>query len=84
MERAEYAHQAAAERHEESARIHELTANSYQRAALDGVDGPSQVLRHKADQHWRAAHDSHLHSAEHRAKAEGSEQSSKAFGRPIG
>ncbi|OBK31120.1 hypothetical protein A5634_14695 [Mycobacterium asiaticum] len=62
--RADQAHQAVIARHKELARIHELIANIYQRAAiegaLEGADGSPQALQHKADQHWQAAHDSHL------------------------
>ncbi|HTY34518.1 hypothetical protein [Mycobacterium sp.] len=53
------AHHAAAQRHEELARVHERTANTYQRAAMDGR-GSSAQLQQAADEHWQAAHDSHL------------------------
>ncbi|OBK94359.1 hypothetical protein A5645_16505 [Mycobacterium asiaticum] len=69
LERAREAHLAAAHRHEELARIHEQTANIYQRAAIRGDDGPRYLLQQKADEHWQAAHDSHLRQAEDEAKA---------------
>ncbi|OBI88618.1 hypothetical protein A9X01_15115 [Mycobacterium asiaticum] len=74
LERARDAHLAAAHRHEELARVHERTANSYQRAAIRGDDGPRYLLQQKADEHWQAAHDSHLRQAEDEAKARQGEQ----------
>lgn len=71
LHRAKEAHHAAAREHDRSARVHERTANTYQRAALRGDDGPPHQLQEKADQHWQAAHDSHLPSLDDEAKAEG-------------
>jgi hypothetical protein len=69
------AHHAAARRHEELARVHERAANTYQRAAMDGR-GSSAQLQRAADQHWQAAHDSHLEAVEDEAQAENSRKSS--------
>jgi hypothetical protein len=66
---AEDAHHAAARRHEELARVHERTANTYQRAAMQGPGSPAR-LQQAADQHWQAAHDSHLEAVEDEAQAE--------------
>jgi hypothetical protein len=76
LHRAQDAHRAAGQRHEELARIHEQLANSYQRAAMRGDDGPPQALQRKADEHWQAAHDSHLRSVEDHAKAQDPKKSS--------
>lgn len=69
------AHHAAARRHEELARAHERTANAYQRAAMDGLGGSARLQR-AADEHWQAAHDSHLEAAEDEAQAEDPTKSS--------
>ena len=66
---AQDAHHAAARRHEELARVHERAANTYQRAAMQGPDS-SAWLQNAADQHWQAAHDSHLEAVEDQARAE--------------
>ena len=63
------AHHAAAQRHEELARVHERTANTYQRAAMDGRGSPARLQR-AADEHWQAAHDSHLDAVADEAQAE--------------
>jgi t-SNARE complex subunit (syntaxin) len=76
MQRAEHAYHAAAQRHEELARVHERTADSYQRAALQGFDGSPEELQRKADQHWQAAHESHLRGIEDEAQAENPKKSS--------
>jgi glycerophosphoryl diester phosphodiesterase len=76
LRRAERAHSSAAQRHEESARIHERTANALQSAAMQGADGSPQVLQKKADEHWQAAHDSHLQTLEHEAMAQDPKKSS--------
>jgi hypothetical protein len=76
LRRAEEAHRASAQRHEELARIHEQTANSYQRAAMQGDDGPPNKLQAEADRHWQAAHDSHLRGVEDEAKAQNAKNSS--------
>jgi hypothetical protein len=68
------AHHAAAQRHEELAHVHERTANTYQRAAMDGR-GSSARLQQAADQHWQAAHDSHLDAAADEAQAENPQKS---------
>ncbi|OBG26579.1 hypothetical protein [Mycobacterium sp. E3198] len=68
------AHHAAAQRHEELARVHERTANTYQRAAMDGRGSPTR-LQQAADQHWQAAHDSHLDAVADEALAEDPEKS---------
>ncbi|HTX94172.1 MAG TPA: hypothetical protein VME67_04585 [Mycobacterium sp.] len=75
LRRAKEAHHAAAQRHEELARVHEQTANTYQRAALAG-NGSSARLRRAADQHWQAAHDSHLDAVEDEAQYEDPKKSS--------
>ncbi|MCV7096097.1 hypothetical protein [Mycobacterium kubicae] len=72
--RAQDAHHAAAERHRELARVHERTANTYQRVAMDREDAPE--LQDEADQHWQAAHESHLRSLEDEAQAINPEKSS--------
>ncbi|OBJ53130.1 hypothetical protein A9W95_18875 [Mycobacterium sp. 1423905.2] len=69
MHRAQAAHHAAAVRHEELARVHERTANTFQSAALHGVDDPAH-LQEVADRHWEAAQESHLKSLEDQAKAD--------------
>ncbi len=69
LQAAEDAHRAAARRHEELARVHERTANTYQRAAMD-VRGASPRLQEAADEHWQAAHDSHLDAVADEALAE--------------
>jgi hypothetical protein len=69
LQRAEDAHHASAQRHEELARLHERTANRYQRALLRGDDGSPEMLQAKADEHWQAAQDSHLHGIEDETKA---------------
>ena len=76
LERAREAHHASAQRHEELARIHERTANSYQQAAMRGDDGSPHLLQAKADEHWQAAHESHLRYVEDEAKAQDPEKSS--------
>jgi len=76
LHRAQDAHRAAGQRHEELARIHEHMANSYQQAAMRGDDGPPQALQQKADEHWQAAHDSHMRSFEDQVKAEDPKKSS--------
>jgi hypothetical protein len=63
------AHHAAAQRHEELALVHERTANTYQRAAMDGPGSAAQ-LQQAADEHWQAAHDSHLDAIADEAQAE--------------
>lgn len=75
LRRAKDAHHAAAKRHEELARVHEQTANAYQRAALDGV-GPTARLQHAADEHWQAAHNSHLEAVEDEAQPQDPRKSS--------
>ena len=72
---AEDAHHAAARRHEELARVHERTANTYQRAAMQGPDSSAR-LQNAADQHWQAAHDSHLEAVEDEAQAQHAKKSS--------
>jgi hypothetical protein len=69
------AHHAAARRHEELARVHERMANAYQLAAMDGR-GSSARLQQAADQHWQAAHDSHLGAIADEALAENPKKSS--------
>ncbi|OBA69856.1 hypothetical protein A5641_03145 [Mycobacterium sp. 1554424.7] len=49
------------------ARVHERTANTYQRAAME--PGSSARLQDAADQHWQAAHNSHLDAVEDEAQA---------------
>jgi hypothetical protein len=53
--------------------VHERTANTYQRAAMQGP-GSSAWLQDAADQHWQAAHDSHLEAVEDEAQAENTEK----------
>lgn len=60
------AHHAAARRHEQLARVHERTANTYQRAAMDGRRRAAR-LQQAADEHWQAAHDSHLEASKDEA-----------------
>lgn len=79
LDRAEDAHRASVQRHEELARVHERTANSYQLAAMRGDDGPPQMLQHKADEHWQAAQDSRLQSIEDEEKAQNSKKSSSGL-----
>ena len=69
------AHHAAALRHEELARVHEQTANAYQRAAMDGRGSPAR-LQIAADQHWQAAHDSYLDAVEDEAQSKNPQRSS--------
>ncbi len=69
LQSATAAHHAAAQRHEELARVHERAANTYQRAAMDGR-GSSAQLQRAADEHWQAAHDSHLDAVADEALAE--------------
>lgn len=66
---------AAARRHEELTRVPERTANAYQRVALD-QRGASARLQQAADEHWQAAHDSHLDAVEDEARTEKPERSS--------
>lgn len=68
------AHHALAQRHEELARVHERAANAYQRAALDGLGSPAR-LQQAADEHWQAAHDSHLDAAADEQQAENPKKS---------
>ncbi|OBH03601.1 MULTISPECIES: hypothetical protein [unclassified Mycobacterium] len=75
LQAAAAAHHAAAQRHEELARVHEQTANTYQRAAMDGL-GSSAQLQRAADEHWQAAHDSHLDAVADEAQAENPKKSS--------